>query len=137
MTKVDLWNQTDLDLASRGLTPPEAVRKVTVEAMVDTGAVTMVIPEEVAEALGLSLIHYGTATLADGTKRQIPSMGPLRVEIFGRPMVCSAYVTPPGTMPLIGQIPLEALDLIVDPGTREVRVRSADGPMGWLLQLAA
>jgi len=52
-------------------------------------------------------------------------------------MVCSAYVTPAGTMPLIGQIPLEALDLIVDPGTREVRVRSADGPMGWLLQLAA
>ena len=137
MTRVELWNNTDLDEARRGLIPPEAVRKVSVEAMVDTGAVTMVIPEDVAQALGLSVLQVRTATLADGTKREIPVMGALRLEIFGRPMICSAYVTPAGTMPLIGQIPLDELDLIVDPGSREVRVRSEDGPMGWLLRVAA
>jgi hypothetical protein len=52
-------------------------------------------------------------------------------------MHCDAYVTPAGSTPLIGQIPLEELDLIVDPGTREVRVRSEDGPMGWVLRIAA
>jgi len=40
-------------------------------------------------------------------------------------------------MPLIGQIPLEFLDLIVDPGMREVRVRSEDGPRAFLLRTAA
>jgi len=38
---------------------------------------------------------------------------------------------------LIGQIPLEYLDLIVDPGTREVRVRSEEGPRAFLLRAAA
>jgi len=137
MTRVDLWNNTDLEKAKEGLLAPEAVRKVSLEAMVDTGAVTMVIPEDVAKALGLSVVQVRTATLADGTKRQIPVMGALRLEIFGRPMICDAYVTPTGRMPLIGQIPLEALDLIVDPGSREARVRSEDGPMGWLLRVAA
>ena len=40
-------------------------------------------------------------------------------------------------MPLIGQIPLEGLDLIVDPGTREVRVRLESGPDYNLLRTAA
>ena len=46
-------------------------------------------------------------------------------------------ITPTGTMPLIGQIPLEGLDLIVDPGTREVRVRLESGPEYNLLRAAA
>ena len=56
---------------------------------------------------------------------------------LGRQMTCDAFVTPVGTMPLIGQIPREDLDLIVDPGTREVRVRSEDGPRAFLLSAAA
>jgi clan AA aspartic protease len=137
MTEVKLWNYTDLEDARRGLIPPDAVRTVTIQALVDTGAVTMVIPEDVAQALGLSVIQVRTVTLADGSTREIPKMGGLRIEILGRQMHGDAYVTPAGSMPLIGQIPLEELDLIVDPGTREVRVRSEDGPMGWLLRVAA
>jgi hypothetical protein len=78
-----------------------------------------------------------TVTLADGTQRQIPYMGAMRLEILGRDMTIDAYVTPAGTAPLIGQIPLEALDLIVDPVSREVRVRSKDGPKAFLLRVAA
>jgi clan AA aspartic protease len=137
MTQVKLWNRTDLDDAKRGLIPAAAVREVSLEAMVDTGAVTLVIPEDAARALGLSLVLLGMATLADGTRRQIPKMGPLRIEILGRQMSCDAYVTPAGTTPLIGQIPLAELDLIVDPGTREVRVRSEAGPEAKLLRVAA
>jgi clan AA aspartic protease len=137
MTKLAMWNNTDLEDANRGLVPPNAVRSVTLEALVDTGAMTLVIPEEAARALGLSLIGHRPATLADGTKRQIPVMGALRIEILGRQMICDALVTPAGTTALIGQIPLEELDLIVDPGSREARVRSPDGPPAWLLRLAA
>jgi clan AA aspartic protease len=137
MTEMKLWNYTDLEDLRRGLIPPQAVRTVSVEALVDTGAVTLVIPEDVAKALGLSILQVRTVTLADGTTRDIPIMGGLRIEILGRQMMCDAYVTPSGSTPLIGQIPLEYLDLIVDPGTREVRVRSEEGPRAFLLRAAA
>ena len=136
MTKVELVNTTDLEDLRRGFISADAVRKVTVDALVDTGAVTMVIPEDVAQALGLSVIQVHTVTLADGSKRDLPTVG-LRIEILGRQMPCAAYVTPAGTTPLIGQIPLEYLDLVVDPNTREVRVFSEDGPRAFLLRVAA
>jgi clan AA aspartic protease len=137
MTEVKLWNYTDLEDVRRGLIPPEAVRQVNLEALVDTGAVTLVIPEDVARALGLSVVQVRTVMLADGSRRAIPTMGGLRIEILGRQMFCDAYVTPAGSTPLIGQIPLEMLDLIVDPGSREVRVRLESGPEGKLLRAAA
>ncbi len=137
MIEVKIWNATDLGLARRGLIAAEAVRSVCLEAMVDTGAVMMAIPEDVALALGLPLLEMRTVTLADGTRRQIPKVGELRIEILGRQMTCDAFVTPAGTTPLIGQIPLEGLDLIVDPGTREVRVRLESGPEFKLLRVAA
>ena len=137
MTEVKLWNLADLELARLRLVPAEAVRETTIEAMVDTGAVNMAIPEEVARALGLQVIEIRTVTLADGTKRQMPKVGGMRIEILGRQMTCDAFVTPTGTMPLIGQIPLEGLDLIVDPGTRQVRVRLESDPEYNLLRIAA
>jgi clan AA aspartic protease len=137
MTKVQLVNNTDLELVKHGLIPPEAVRRVTIDALVDTGAVTMVIPEDVAQALGLSVIQVHTVTLADGQKRELPTMGAMRIEILGRQMLCDAYVTPAGTTALIGQIPLEYLDLVVDPNTRDVRVFSEEGPRAFLLRVAA
>ena len=137
MTKVELCNMTDLEDARRGLIPPAAVRKMTIEALVDTGAMIMAIPEDVATALGLPLIDVRTVALADGTNRRVPKVGGMRIEILGRQMTCDALVIPTGTTPLIGQIPLEGLDLIVDPGTREVRVYSEDGPRDFLLRVAA
>jgi len=137
MTKVELCNLTDLENARHGLLPPDKVRRTTLDAMVDTGAVMMAIPEDVALALDLPLLEIRTVTLADGTKRQMPKVGGMRIEILGRQMTCDAFVTPVGTMPLIGQIPLEGLDLIVDPGTREVRVRLESGPDYNLLRTAA
>lgn len=136
MTKIELWNNTDLEISEWGLIPAAAVRKVSIEGLVDTGATTLVIPEEVATALGLSVIGLRPATLADGTKRTLSVMGALRIEILGRQMICDALVTPAGTVPLIGQIPLEELDLIVDPASREARVRSAEGPVLSLMRAA-
>ena len=137
MTKVELCNLTDHENARRGLNPAEQVRKATIEALVDTGAVMMAIPEDVALALDLPLLEIRTVTLADGTRRQVPKVGGMRIEILGRQMTCDAFVMPVGTTPLIGQIPLEGLDLIVDPGTREIRVRLESGPESYLLRVAA
>jgi hypothetical protein len=69
--------------------------------------------------------------------RELPVVTDLRVEILGRDMACDAVVTPAGSTPLIGQIPLEALDLIVNPASREVMTNPAhpDGPVLELFRL--
>jgi hypothetical protein len=59
------------------------------------------------------------------------------VEIAGRTTTCEAFVLPAGATALIGQIPLEALDLIVDPKSREVMVNPASPDMPLLDLLRA
>ena len=51
------------------------------------------------------------------------------IEILGREMQGEALVIAAGQTPLIGQIPLENLDLIVDPKSREVQVNPASPDM--------
>jgi hypothetical protein len=51
-------------------------------------------------------------------------------------MVTFAFVMPAGTTPLIGQIPLEALDLVVEPRDQSLRVKHPDGPRGYILSAA-
>ena len=67
---------------------------------------------------------------ANGAVAEIP-WTVVRVEILGRKTTCDALVQEAGTTPLIGQIPLEALDLVVDPKSQQVSVNPAspDAPM--------
>ena len=138
MTKLSLWNNTDLDMVDRGLIAREAVRMEEIDALVDTGATMLVLPIDVCERLGLTVLDTRKVRLADGSVREIPHVGGLRLSILGRQMVCDVLAMPVGTTPLIGQIPLEALDLIVDPKAREVRVNpeSPDMPLLDLLRAA-
>jgi len=136
MTKVTLWNNTDLDLVSRGLMNPEDVRTETVEARVDTGATQLVLPMDLCERLGCSWLPPVTVRLADGKVHEIPHAGSIRVRILDRQMECDALVMPAGTRPLIGQVQLEVLDLIVDARSQEVRV-NPDHPDAPIIDLLA
>jgi hypothetical protein len=60
----------------------------------------------------------------------------LWIGVVGRAMSCDAIAAPEGTTPLIGQILLEGMDLIVDPGSREVRPRDPAGPLYYALRAA-
>jgi clan AA aspartic protease len=114
MAKVKLSNTTDEDKAREGSIPREAVRRVEVEALVDTGATMLVIPEDLVARLGLREYERRKVRLADGGVREVARVGSLRFEVLGRDMICDALVMPAGTPPLIGQMQLEALDLLVD-----------------------
>jgi clan AA aspartic protease len=138
MTKVTLWNNTDLDMAERGLIRPEDVRTAEIEALVDTGATQMVIPIDVCLTLGLRPGRTVPVRLADGTDREMTYYTSLHLSILGRDMSCDTLASPEGTTPLIGQIPLEALDLVVDPRSQELRTNPAhpDGPLMYALRAA-
>jgi clan AA aspartic protease len=131
MTKLSLWNYADIYNVEQGLITPDQVRKEELEALVDTGATTLVIPIDVCRRLRLRPLRTTQVELADGSLCEMTWVRGVWMEILGRGMTCDALAAPEGTMPLIGQIPLEGLDLVVDPRSREVRPNPEhpDGPL--------
>lgn len=122
--RITLTNETDRENAVAGLVPPDAVRTETIAGLVDTGATTLALPADVVARLGLTPRGSRRIRYADGRREEIPWVF-VGVELLGRQTVCEALVLPEGTVPRIGQVPLETLDLIVDPKSRELRVNPA------------
>ena len=138
MTRVKLTNSTDIQLAERGLIPRESVRTVEIEALADTGAIAMAIPEDVAEKLGAPVVRHATVRVADGRSLAIVYIGPLEIAVLNRGMTGDAIVLPRGTTPLLGAVQLEMMDLVVVPSSGEVITNPAhpDGPIVPLLSAA-
>jgi clan AA aspartic protease len=138
MEKIKLTNSYDEDKVQSGYWKPEQVRSMEIEALVDTGATMLMLPADVVERLGLKERGRRKVRYANGEKDTVPWVGGVRVTILGRDMIADALVEPAGTTALIGQIPLEELDLIVDPKSRELRVNPAspDAPLLDLLSVA-
>lgn len=90
-------------------------QSVEVNALVDTGATFMCVSEEVALQLGfdISEVSQQVVTLADGHQRKVPKIAPIEIAFGNRSYVTEAVVL--GDEPLLGVIPMEAMDLIVDP----------------------
>ncbi|MBL4885219.1 MAG: clan AA aspartic protease [Planctomycetaceae bacterium] len=91
-----------------------------VDALADTGAVHLCIPEHVQIQLKLEEIDKKEVTLADGSQKLVPYVGPIELRYQNRIGFAGALVM--GDQPLLGAIPMEDMDLIVIPKTREVIV---------------
>ncbi|MBN8220391.1 MAG: clan AA aspartic protease [Spirochaetes bacterium] len=94
------------------------LRPVEVAALADTGALHLCIPEHVALQLKLEEIEKKEVTLADGSRRLIPYVGPLQIKFATRTGFAGALVL--GDQVLLGAIPMEDMDLIVVPRDRRV-----------------
>ncbi len=89
--------------------------ELELDARVDKGAVMILVGHDIADRLGLGDMGKAVVTLADDTTREMPRAGPLKLTIGDRSDYFSCLVGAPGCELLIGQLVLEALDLIVDP----------------------
>jgi clan AA aspartic protease len=94
-----------------------------VEMLVDTGALHMCIPEHVALQLKLEPVDQKEVTLADGSKKLVPYVGPIQVQFQNRMGFVGALVL--GDQALLGAIPMEDMDLVVIPSTRQLVVNPA------------
>ncbi|MBD2773557.1 clan AA aspartic protease [Iningainema tapete] len=111
-TKVKLSNAVDEELVNRGLLAPHLLREYEAEALVDTGAVSLVIPQVIVQHLGLRIRGQQIAQYADGRKESVGVTGPVIIECQGRGTIEDALIT--GDEVLIGQVVLEKLDFLVD-----------------------
>jgi clan AA aspartic protease len=138
METIKLTNDYDFAQALAGERKAEDVRTIELEALVDTGATTLILPADAIDRLGLPVRGHRKVRYADDRVETVPWVVGVKVEVRGREAVVSALVGPTGSMPLIGQIPLEEMDFIVDPKSRELRPNPAspDAPLLDILSVA-
>ena len=120
---VKLENDGDLMRFEDGRIEAEAIRGAEIDAMVDTGAVMTLLPQDVVEALGLEKIDKAIVTLANDEKIELDIAGTISLTACNRKMKTDCLVGPPLCEPLIGQLVLERLDLIIDPLKRTITPR--------------
>ncbi|MBU2575451.1 MAG: retroviral-like aspartic protease family protein [Elusimicrobia bacterium] len=113
--KVKLENNGDLFLREVGKLGGQTIRAEEVEALVDTGAVMMLLPQDLVERLGLGILGRAIVTLANEQKVEMGRAGTILLTVAGRMMPTDCLVGPPGCEVLIGQLVMESLDLIPDP----------------------
>jgi clan AA aspartic protease len=110
--KARLTNAGDEFLARRRRLPKSEVRECEADALVDTGAVSLIVPGFIVQKLGLELVGKKNAELAKGSIVTLDVTEPVDVHIDGRTVTLEALMT--GNEVLIGQMVLEATDMQVD-----------------------
>lgn len=101
---------------------------VEVEALADSGAVHLCIPDSIRRRLHLEAISEKEVTLADGSARRVPYIGPIEIRFKNRVGFAGALVM--GDQVLIGAIPMEDMDLVIVPKTRTLDVNPSSPAIG-------
>jgi clan AA aspartic protease len=114
-TEITLVNVADLSNAESGFISMDKVRKETVQATVDTGAMSLILTEELCQKLGLAQIDEVFANLADSRRLPCKVTSPVNVHCKNRQTAINAVVIRGAKRVLLGVIPLESMDLIIDP----------------------
>jgi clan AA aspartic protease len=118
--EITLRNAHDVGDVMRGIIKEQNVHQTTVTALVDTGAGTLVINEELRQKLDLRIESRRSAELADGGKQFFEVTEPVKICWKDRESSCSALVLPNASETLLGAIPLEDMDLIIHPKRLEL-----------------
>jgi predicted aspartyl protease len=113
-----LENIGDILKASSGEMPAEQVRSVEVtDALVDSGATRLLVPKSIIQRLGLVQFRQRPSRGLGG-KLDIPIYTAVRLTVQGRDCTVDVGEIPDEFPVLIGQVPLELLDWVVDPKNR-------------------
>jgi clan AA aspartic protease len=132
LTKLE--NTFDRDRFQEGQIAESKIRTHHMNAIVDTGAVMLVLPQDVVEKLGLRTRRTVIVAYADERKEERSIAGAVTLEIADRSMITECVVGPPLSEALIGQVVLEELDLVADCQARTVAPRP-ESPIYPLLKL--
>ena len=132
-TEILVENLEDQWAVKRGLMPADQARRVTVpDALVDTGATFLSLPAAMVATLGLAQTKVRQVVTSVGPSA-LPVYEAVRLTIQGRDCLMQVLGVPDGVPPLVGQLPLEALDLVVNPQGQELTGNPAHGGE-WVLE---
>jgi predicted aspartyl protease len=127
LTEATVENLRDLWDVQRGLLTDETARRIDLtDALVDTGATTLALPTRLIHRLGLSKTGDKMATSSRG-RAPVAVYDAVRLTLLDRSCTVDVMEVPDDVPPLIGQIPLEMLDLVVDVQGRRLIGNPAHG----------
>jgi clan AA aspartic protease len=107
----------------------DKVRTVTLKAMPDTGAWTLIINEDIRQKLGLAVVETVESSMADGSTALHDLTEAVEIRWKDRLTIQQAVVMPGANDVLLGALPLEGMDLYVDPVNQRLAGIHGDKPV--------
>jgi len=112
MVKIKLTNLKDAFLKAAGVRPGKP-RTVEVDALVDTGATRLYLKPSVIKKLGLARTDTVRSQTTNGDAIRY-KYEPVELELMERRETFDVIEVPENVPNLLGQVPLEVLDFVVD-----------------------
>lgn len=122
---IEIINSDDEALHRRGFMKEDDIKKIAVTALVDSGAYMLAINETIRTQLDLITLDTQTAELADSSQLQLDIVGPVTVKFANRATTCRAMVLPGNSEVLLGAIPMEDMDVVINPKEQKLTVNPA------------
>lgn len=120
--EIDLTSVDDMVLHRRGFLDKDKIKELRVNALVDSGAYNLSINETIRAQLDLPFIERQLVALADETLIEVDFVGPVEVRFENRSTTVRAIVLPGDSKVLLGSIPMEDMDVIIDPRQQKLLV---------------
>ncbi|MBI4559534.1 MAG: hypothetical protein HY706_18250 [Candidatus Hydrogenedentes bacterium] len=111
--KVRNWQNRFLPEAERG-------EEVSCDAIVDSGAVELALPNDLIQKLRLIPMGNVRVFTADSGQHVYRVLGMAELEVQGRTCQVRAIELPHGTRPLLGAVPLEEMDWHISPQEKKL-----------------
>jgi clan AA aspartic protease len=119
---IEIINSGDLELARRHYIGEDEIKRMHINILVDSGAYMLCINETIKEVLDLNVVEKRKGQLANGMVMEYDVVGPIEVRFKNRRCVVDAMVLPGDTEPLLGEIPMEDMDVLIHPLRQELIV---------------
>jgi len=112
---IELINGEDLILSRKFIIGDDEVKRCTLNILVDSGAHQLVLNENIQQVLQLPVVEKKKAQMADGRIVECDVVAPVELRFKNRATTCRALILPGDVEPLLGVIPLEDMDVLIDP----------------------
>ena len=89
------------------------LKPMVVKALVDTGTMTICVPEHSVVQLQLDEVKKREVTAADQKSHVVPYVGPIQIRFENRTCLTGDLVI--GDSVLMGAVPIEDMDLVISP----------------------
>lgn len=119
---IKLINGDDIVLARRNIIGQDEVKEMNVSMLVDTGSYNLCINEDIQSILQFNVVEKRLAETADGRVVECDVVDNVQVRFKNRATTCRAMILPGSCEPLLGAIPLEDMDVLVDSQRQELIV---------------
>ena len=119
---IEIINTGDLEMVRRGYMDQDEVKRMHVTMLADSGSYMLAINENIQEQMQFPVVEQKKAQLANGHVISCDVVGPVDLRFANRQCTCRAIVLPGDAEPLLGAIPMEDMDLVIQPSLLQVTV---------------